>query len=78
MFALFSTFEDFIIFRFDILKAGRPWFADALREESGGSLDVGAKKQIRHLSALFEEYNRAKSQGREESQNFRGMTDNDE
>ena len=39
----------------------------------GASLDVGGKKQIRHLSALFEEDNRAKSWSREESQNFRGM-----
>ena len=33
---------------------------------------MGAKKQIRHLSALFEGYNRVKSQSREESQNFLG------
>ena len=32
----------------------------------GASLDVGAKKRIRHLSALSEENNRAKSQSRRE------------
>ena len=45
----------------------RPCFLEALREQSGSQLNVGAKKKIRHLSALFEGCNRNEEseQGRE-------------
>ena len=77
MFALSSTFGISYLSVSTALNA-RPWFSKALREENGSELDVGAKKQIRHLSALFEGCNRAKIQSREESQVFRGVTDNEE
>ncbi len=75
MFALFSTYGNVILFRFEDFEA-RPCFLEALREESGSQLDVGAGKKIRHLSALSEGCNRAKSRSREGSQGFFKLTAN--